>query len=231
MIHIRWRVPSLFAVAAMYVLPNLAAAQATSTRYPFAPRPLPEAEEIALAQSAAPSQVSSNADIYVLRGTEFVKARAGTNGCSCMVGRDLHETSLYPICFDQEGSRSLLQREMMETMLRAQGLSEEQVKAKVTEALASGRLARPARPALAYMMSPKQVLFSSAGAEGRRVGAWYPHIMIAGVNMSAEQIGLAGSRYLYIQAGGESGSLHDLVVLLPVWSDDTAAPRAGAVRP
>ena len=226
----RWRVSSLLAVEAMYVLPMRASTQATSTRYPFAPRPLPEAEEIALAQSAAPLQVSSNADIYVLRGTEFVMARAGTNGCSCMVSRDLHETSLYPICFDQEGSRSLLQREMMETTLRAQGFSEEQVKTRVSEALASGRLVRPARPALAYMMSPKQVLFSSAGAEGRRVGAWHPHIMIGGVNVSAEQIGLAGSRYLYIQAGGESGSLHDLVVLLPVWSDDTAAPR-GSGRP
>jgi hypothetical protein len=119
---------------------------------------------------------------------------------------------------------------MMETSLRAQGFTEEEVKTRVTDALASGRLARPARPALAYMMSPKQVLFSSAAADGRRVGAWHPHVMIAGVNISAEQVGLAGSRYLYIQAGGESGSLHDLVVLLPVWSDDTAAPR-GAIRP
>jgi hypothetical protein len=147
-----------------------------------------------------------------------------------MVGRDLHEGSLYPICFDQEGSRTLLQREMMETSLRAQGLSEEHVKTRVTEAFARGALSRPARPALAYMMSPKQVLFSSADANGRRVGAWHPHVMIAGVNISAEQVGLAGSRYLYVQAGGESGSLHDLVVLVPVWSDDTATPPAGAAR-
>src|SRR5262245_26365455 len=82
--------------------------------YPSPPRPLPEAEEIALAISAAPDEISGRADIYVLRGTEFVKARAGTNGCACMVGRDLHEGSRYPICFDQEGAKTMLKREIME---------------------------------------------------------------------------------------------------------------------
>src|SRR5215208_1414392 len=160
MTHSRRSIVQFLPVAMLCALSIITGAQATSARYPFAPRPLPEAEEIALAQSAAPAQVSSRADVYILRGMELVKARTGTNGCSCMVGRDLHEGSLYPICFDQEGSRTLLQREMMETSLRAQGLSEAEVKTRVTAAFANGQLSRPARPALAYMMSPKQVLFS-----------------------------------------------------------------------
>jgi hypothetical protein len=82
------------------------------------------------------------------------------------------------------------------------------------------------------MMSPKQVLYSSQDASGRRVGAWHPHVMIAGVHMSNAQLGLQEqSRYLHIQAGGEPGSLHDLVILTGVWSDNTAAPAPNKSAP
>src|SRR6185295_15905510 len=100
------------------------AASSAQAPYPTPPRPLGEAEEIALAVTAAPSEISGKADVYVLRGTDFVKAKAGTNGCACMVGRDSHDGSRYPICFDQEGARTLLFREIMESSLRAKGVSE-----------------------------------------------------------------------------------------------------------
>src|SRR5574341_450707 len=146
--------------------------------YPVPPRALPEAEEIALARSAAPDEISSGADIYVLRGTEYVKAHAGTNGCACMVARDLHEGSRYPICYDQEGARTSLWREIMEGSLRAKGLSEVEVQRRVAAAYASGQLRRPAKASLAYMMSSGQVLFSSPNEDGVRVGAWSPHVML-----------------------------------------------------
>jgi len=139
---------------------------------------LPEADEIALALSAAPAEISSHADIYVLRGTDYVKVRTGTNGCACMVARDLHEGSRYPICFDQEGARTSLRRETMDGSLRAQGLSEAEVQDRVTAAYGSGELRRPAKASLAYMMSPQQVLFSSPDSSGIRVGAWSPHLML-----------------------------------------------------
>ena len=68
--------------------------------------------------TAAPAEVSANADVYVLRGTKFEKAKTGTNGCACLVGRDLHEGSRYPICFDQEGARTTLFREMAFSLAR-----------------------------------------------------------------------------------------------------------------
>jgi hypothetical protein len=205
---------------------------AAASRYPFPPRPLPESEEIAIALSAAPEEVSSRADVYVLRGTDFVKARAGTNGCGCVVVRDLHEGSLYPICFDREGARTVMLREMKETSLRARGLSEAQVERAIEEAFAAGTLIKPARPSLAYMMSPKQVLFSGPDSTGRRVGAWYPHVMMTGVGLTAEQIGLLpGSRYRYLQAGGTPGTLHEFVALVAVWSDGTPAPPPALPRP
>src|SRR5690242_2400111 len=139
------------------------------TTYPTPPRSLGEAAEIALALTAAPAEISENADVYVLRGTEFVKARSGTNGCACVVGRDSHDGSRYPICFDREGARTTLYRELMEGSLRAKGNSEAQVKAAVDAAYKSGQLELPTRSSIAYMMSPQQVLFSSPEGDGFRV--------------------------------------------------------------
>lgn len=191
-------------------------------RYPVKPVSLPDAEEIALAMSAAPEEVASRADIYALRGTKFEKIRPGTNGTACMVARDYHPGSLYPICFDQEGTRTLLLREMREVSLRAEGVPEARIDSLVQQELATGKLPKATKAALAYMMSPRQVLFSSADSTGRRVGQWWPHVMMANVGISREQLGLS-SRYLYLQAGGETGSLHEFVVLTAVWSDGKPA--------
>lgn len=216
-------------------IPALVAAQTSSaprSRYPFPPKPLPVEEEIALAVSAAPAEVSANADVHVLRGTEFTKVRSGTNGCACMVARDLHEGSLYPLCFDQEGARTLMLREMRETSLRASGLTEDEVKSRIAAEVSSGALPKATRPTLAYMMSPHQVLFSSSDSSGFRVGAWHPHIMMSKVGMSREQVGFtARSRYPVVQAGGEAGTLHELVVILPVWSDGKPAPAPRVAQP
>lgn len=202
---------------------------AQSTSYPTPPRSLGEPDEIALAMTAAPEEISSKAAIYVLRGTDFVKARAGTNGCACMVGRDLHDGSRYPICFDQEGTKTTLFRELKQSTLRAKGKSEEEVKRAVEAAYASGELHLPTKPAMAYMMSPQQVLFSSPLAEGRRVGAWSPHLMLLMPNVAPEQFGLSDSSKVDVIQIHREGSHHaELIVKVPAWSDGKPVVRAAA---
>jgi hypothetical protein len=196
--------------------------RAQARPYPAAPRALPEADEIALAMSAAPEEISAHADIYVLRGTEFVKARRGTNGCACMVARDLHDEGRYPICYDQEGARTLLFRELMEGSLRAKGLTEADVQKAVDAAYAKGELRMPSKASMAYMMSPKQVLFSSPNADGRRVGAWSPHLMLMMPSVEPSQLGLAHeSKVDVIQVHNRGASHSELVVKVPKWSDGT----------
>ena len=161
----------------------------------------------------------------MLRGAEFVKVHSGTSGAACIVVRDLHEGSRYPICFDAEGARTVMRREMMETTLRIGGKTEDEVRVAVKAAVAAGALPLPSRPSVAYMMSPRQVLFSSPDKDGVRVGAWQPHVMMTGVGLTREAIGFGPeSDYQYVQAGGETGTLHEFVVLVPVWSDGTPAP-------
>jgi hypothetical protein len=70
------------------------------------------------------------------------------------------------------------------------------VKSAVTAAHADGTLRHPARATVVYMMSSRQVLFSSPLPEGRRVGAWHPHLMIAMPNATEEQLGLGSGRRL-----------------------------------
>ncbi len=182
-----------------------------------------EGDEISLALSAAPAEISAHADVYVLRGTDYVKVRSGTNGCACMVGRDLHEGSRYPICFDQEGARTSMLREMMEGSLRAKGRSEADVQNIVKAAYASGKLRRPAKASLAYMMSPQQVLFSSPDASGVRVGAWSPHVMLMLPNVEPGQLGLAPeSQVSVIQIHREGTGHSELIVKVPTWSDGKA---------
>jgi len=199
---------------------------AQSPGYPVPPRGLGEAEEIALAMTAAPPEVSSKADIYVLRGTDYVKVKSGTNGCACMVGRDSHEGSRYPICFDQEAAKTTLVREMKEGSLRAKGTSEVDVRRIVDAAYKSGELRMPARPAMAYMMSPNQVLFSSPDAEGVRVGAWAPHLMLMMPDVAPSQLGLADSSAVDIIQIHREGNHHaELVVKVPTWSDGKPVVR------
>jgi len=195
-------------------------------KYPTPPRSLGEAAEIALAVTAAPEEISGNADVYVLRGTDFVKARTGTNGCACVVGRDAHDGSRYPICFDQEGARTTLFRELMEGSLRARGNSEAQVNALVDAAYRKGELKLPTKSSIAYMMSPQQVLFSTPDADGVRVGAWSPHIMLMLPGVAPDQLGLAhDSKVDVIQIHDRGGSHSELIVKVPRWSDGTPAAK------
>ena len=205
-------------------MPWLLTGQGAAARpaYPVAPRPLPETEELALARSAAPDEISSKADVYVLRGTTFVKAREGTNGCACLVSRDLHEGSRYPICYDQEGTRTSMLREMREASLRAGGMAEADVVRAITAAYAKGELHAPTKASMAYMMSPRQVLFSTPFAEGTRVGAWFPHVMITMLGVTPGQFGLAhDSKVDVISMDTEHQRFPELIVQVPKWADGT----------
>ena len=171
------------AVAPSALLAQLVASQANGGKY----RLLPEAEEIALAESAAPVDVGRGATIYVLRVEGFAKVRDGTNGFTCIVARD-HPESIIPICYDAEASRTILPAEFREIELRTRGLDEASITREIDRDFAAGKLTAPKRPAMTYMMSRDQILYDPAS--GRRAGAWYPHVMIFYPNLTAADMGV-----------------------------------------
>ncbi len=203
-------------------LATVLAATAASAQhgYPVIPRPLPDSEEVRLARSAAPAEVSGAASAYAIRDGKPRLLLAGTNGCACMVSRDLHEGSLYPICYDVEATKSVLPRELMEVSLRSQGRSETEVIRAVDSAYQTGTLHAPATLAVAYMMSSRQVLFSSPLAEGQRVGAWHPHLMLFVPGASPEQLGFRpDSRVDVVAVGAPRTKRAEIIVRVPEWAD------------
>ena len=162
--------------AAMLSVLAAASASSISAQTPAKLPPLlPEAEELAMALEAAPPNVADGAAVYVLRRGGHVKVREGRNGFSCLVSRD-HPESLYPVCYDADASRTVLPVELREQQLRERGKSEAEVASEIGLAYRTGELRIPTRGSMAYMMSPRQVIYD--GPNGRRVGQYRPHLML-----------------------------------------------------
>ncbi|MBC7894076.1 MAG: hypothetical protein H7066_01615 [Cytophagaceae bacterium] len=198
-------------------------AAAQGPRYPVVPVPLADSIEIALALTAAPRELTDSADVFVVSAGVIRHVKRGTTGAGCTVARDLHEGSLYPICFNAEAARTAMQRELMEVRLRSVGVSEDSIKRAVATAYKDGTLRLPGRMALAYMMSPRQVLFSSPDADGVRVGAWHPHIMIYTPEETGRDLGFAraGSMAGVFQVPSARSERGEFIVVVPRWADGT----------
>jgi hypothetical protein len=149
---------------------------------------LPRDREIALARSAAPSAVSRDATVMVLTDRGFEVGAQGTNGVTCVVNRS-HPRSLEPHCFDAEASATILPIELRRTELLGEGKSAEEIDGEIAAGLLSGEYRLPRRPAMSYMMSREQVLYSD---DGRNVGRWHPHLMIYFPHLTSADLGLGG---------------------------------------
>ena len=202
---------------------SIAGAQPAPNGYPVKPVPLSDSAEIALATSAAPAELSSRATVYAVRDGQVFTLRRGSNGSACMVARDLHGGSLYPICYNPEGARTVLARELLEVRLRSLGASEDSVERAVAAGYSIGQLEAPKSLALAYMMSPRQVLFSNPRAEGRRVGAWHPHLMFYVPGATPSMFGLSSENAEPIAVSGSGTSRAEVIVKVQKWSDGTLA--------
>jgi len=215
-------------VLLLMVSAAIARAQAAPGGYPVKPVPLADSVEIALAVSAAPPELSNQATVYAVRDGQVLTLRRGSNGSACVVARDLHGGSLYPICYNAEGARTVLARELLEVRLRSLGATEDSVERAVAAGYASGQLETPKALAMAYMMSPRQVLFSSPKPEGRRVGAWHPHLMFFVPGATPSMFGLASEDADPIAVSGSGTPRAEVVVKVQKWSDGT--PVAGLAK-
>jgi hypothetical protein len=184
---------------------------------------LPRAQEIPLARSAAPAAVSAHARVYVLEERGYVMADSGTGGVACYVSRSWRE-SLEPHCFDEEGARTIMRMEMRQVELLHAGRTEAEADAEIAQGIAGGTFPLPSRPAMSWMMSPDQVLYSD---DGRRVGNWRPHLMIYYPYLTDHGLGLAGApdpSHGYVEKSGEPRST--IIVVVPAFTSAAAAARS-----
>lgn len=221
----RIRIPAIFTLA-LATGWGSALAQSVDAHRPGERIVLPRAEEIALARSAAPAEVSGTATVLVFeKGTGFVTAEEGTNGVTCYVSRS-QPKSLEPHCFDAEGSRTILQIHLREAELRERGLTEEEIELEIARGLESGELRLPRRPAMSYMLSSAQVLYND---DGEHVGAWKPHLMLYWPYLEPADLGLGEAPSLTAGFVVDSGTPQaNLLVVVPEFVDP-ASPDGSPV--
>src|SRR5262252_5958553 len=154
------------------------------------PQPLPELlpreKEIELALSAAPEHLRNGAGIYVLERTGFVKVRESANGFTCIVNRD-HPLNQKPVCFDTEGTATILPKILQVGELLMQGKTMSEINGDIAEGFRTGKYISPRRPGVAYMLSGDIRNFNPRTG---KIESFPPHVMFYAPNLTNADLGM-----------------------------------------
>ena len=148
---------------------------------------MPQADEVALAKSAAPQNISDHASIRVFTASGYQTVHEGDNGFVCMVMRGFTGAPTFtpiqvrtfitydpktraPICLNPAAVRTVLPYYELRTKLGLEGKTPEQIAAGVEAAYAKGEIPKRTEVSFAYMWSADQVLGPA--------GHWHPHMMV-----------------------------------------------------
>ena len=186
--------------------------------------------EIALARSAAPAAISSDAKILVLGWRGYETAIAGRNGFVCMVERSLmspfnsaefwNPKVRVPQCFNPAAARSILPLTINRTEMVLAGLSKAQMIDSIKAGFENKKLPAPEPGAMCYMMS-------RAGYLNDALGHYVPHLMFYFplTDKSSWGADLPDSPVtLNPQFQGGPEPITEFVISVGKWSDGTVAP-------
>jgi hypothetical protein len=198
-----------------FLLPAAVTAQKNSP-LPVPPVALSRADQILLAKSGAPEDISRNAKVWVLENGHYVVAVQGTSGMACAIIRDQPNSST-PQCGDAEADATVEAIARFQTEQRLAGKTQDEIKAEVESGLASGQFRLPQRPALVYMTSSAQVI---ADANGEHRTHFLPHVMVFYPNMQAKAMGIVASNSMDIPNLDDEGKpTSRLVVVVRDWTE------------
>ena len=161
---------------------------------------IPRDLEIRLAVNALPKALREGAAVLVLDTSGYVKVRAGTNPFTCFVSR--RGGNFYPVCFDEEGTRTILPAFVDDAVLRLKGVSAEDVEKQMNAGFAEGRYRPPSRPGIAYMLSPATYMMS-AGKLSRAPA----HTMFYAPFLTDADIGGIMGRTAFVDRPGPHGMI------------------------
>jgi hypothetical protein len=192
---------------------------------PLAQYLMPEADEIALARSAAPKSVSDDAEVMVLTKTGYVTAAKGSNGFLCIVERGWAGDSAFadfwnptqrsPNCFNAAAAKSFVPIYLMKTQLVLKGKSKKEVTQQATAAIDSKKLPALAPGAMCYMMSKQQYL-------NDQDKNWHPHLMFFAAGDVAKTWGANLQDSPLIAANDPEERVTIFMMLADHWSDGSA---------
>jgi len=176
--------------------------------------PLPRGLEVRWALSALPPYLRSDAAVYVLDPAKgYVVARPGSNGFSCFVERtdymreEYRGDLIYPLCFDAEGSKTILPVSFDVARIRAEGrISGSALYREVMRKFKEGIYRSPSRPGVSYMLSPAVRLYAGPNSVETRLMNM-PHYMFYAPNLTSKDFGGGPpmSPYPYLTNAGPHG--------------------------
>ncbi|HXR97468.1 MAG TPA: hypothetical protein VN709_06450 [Terriglobales bacterium] len=223
--------------ALLYTTPARVKAQTPTAAYPtmapLAQYLIPnEADEVALARSAAPASISSKAEVMVLRHDGYAAVAKGSNGFLCLVERSWGAATSDPnfwdpktrgpICFNPASARSFAPIYLMKTKLALAGKSKADIARQTGMALDNKQLPTLEPGAMCYMLSRRQHLNDGAASN------WHPHLMFFVSGDAAKSWGadLPGSPVISSPDPEERATI--LMVVVGKWSDGGTAYQAPA---
>jgi uncharacterized protein YndB with AHSA1/START domain len=186
-----------------------------------------QADEVALARSAAPPAVSAEADVLVLGKRGYETAAKGKNGFVCLVERswaqNLDSDELWnpkirsPNCYNAAAVRSVLPAYLERTGWVLAGVPAGEMLARTGAALAAKEVPPPEVGSMCFMMSKSGYLNASAGH-------WHPHVMyfLPRADASAWGANVDGSPIVTPPAN-RLDRYTVFMSLVPRWSDGTSA--------
>ena len=185
--------------------------------------------EIALARSAAPTSISSDATVLVFDKSGYQTAVEGKNGFTCLVERSwmspIDRPEFWnpkirgPICYNPPAVRTILPYTINRTKLVLSGLSKAQIRENIIAAMAKKELPIPEAGAMSYMLSKQ-------GNLGDSVGHWCPHLMfhVPKADEASWGADVDGSPVLYNNENRDVPEPETIFMVAVLnWSDGTAA--------
>jgi hypothetical protein len=176
------------AIPTIVVVFTLGLAEVAAQAPPGLPftRPATAEDEATLALTALPEPLRATATVHVLGPKGYRRVREGSSGINCLVERERPDTQ-EPICWDAEGSDTIMPVAYARAEWRAAGLSEEAIERRVGESFAAGRFRAPRRGGVAYMLSTDNYVHN-----GQRVVRFVPHVMCYAPYVTNRDIGSTG---------------------------------------
>jgi hypothetical protein len=208
---------------------STAQAQAPRTPYP-AMAPLDQYlmgdrnAEIALARSAAPPSIATDAEVMVLTPHGYETAAKGNNGFVCLVERAwtsaIDDPGFWnpklrgPLCLNPAAVRTYLPLTLKKTDLALSGKSNTQIAAGLKAAFDKKELPSLEIGAMSYMLSRQGYL-------GDENGHWHPHIMFFIPEVEAKTWGanLPDARIFALESATDR--MTTFFVPVAQWSDGT----------
>jgi hypothetical protein len=192
--------------------------------------------EIALAKSAAPPEISSDATVLVMTKKGYETAIKGKNGFVCLVERSFtapfsepgfwNTRGTAPMCMNAPAARSALPVNIKRTELALAGLDKQQILARLKELIVQKAFPALEIGSMSYMLSKDQYV-------GEAVKHWHPHLMFympGDMPASAWSANLPGWTTVYGGAeelpGGGYLPWTLFFVPVPKWSDGTPDQNA-----